>query len=265
MRISFIGAGNVAWHLAQAFEDAGHFIEEIYSRNPQHARQLVGVLYDARIQPDLHLAESQADLIVLAVSDTALEEIVQRAVFPEGVVLVHTSGATSLAALEQWVSVYSDVPLRTGVLYPLQTFTKADRLDYTRIPFCIEATAPATEELLTQLAGSVSEWVYRINSRERGILHTAAVFANNFTTHLLGMARDVLDHEQLPFELLKPLIERTFLKALASDDPASGQTGPAVRGDWESVNRHLLYLQEQNPDWAQLYRHLTESIRMKHL
>ena len=75
MKISFIGAGNVAWHLAQAFETAGHLICEVYSRDPQHARQLTGLLYDTAIQPDLNFSESVADLILIAASDLSLIHI----------------------------------------------------------------------------------------------------------------------------------------------------------------------------------------------
>ncbi|GAB2784519.1 F420-dependent NADP oxidoreductase [Rhabdobacter roseus] len=264
MKISFVGAGNVAWHLAQAFENAGHVVNEVYSRDSQNARLLTTLLYDATIQPDLNFAESESALIVIAAADDALAGIIERIVLPDGVMLVHTSGTQSLAELQRLVGIYSDVPVRTGVLYPLQTFTKGVPLDYAQIPFCIEATDADTEQELTALARSVSTQVYRVDSEERQVLHIGAVFACNFTNHLLTIAHDLLAREQLDFTLLKPLIRETCEKALASTDPALAQTGPARRNDWSITSQHLAYLQPVSPEWTGLYRQLTESIRLRH-
>lgn len=261
MKISFVGSGNVAWHLAQAFEDAGHWICEVYSRDTQKARQLASFLYDTNIQPDLNFSESEAELIVIAVSDDALESVIERIVLPEGVILVHTSGTRSLAEFQNLVEIYSDVYVHTGVFYPLQTFTKDLEMDYKELPFCIESKNELIENKLIQLAQSISNNVSRMDSDERFILHVAAVFASNFTNYMLTISQNLLEKEQLNFDLLKPLIETTIQKALLSNEPALGQTGPARRGDWKTTNRHLEYLQETNEDWTEIYRLLTDKIR----
>ncbi|GGC12006.1 Rossmann-like and DUF2520 domain-containing protein [Dyadobacter sediminis] len=261
MKISFVGSGNVAWHLAQAFEDAGHWICEVYSRDTQKARQLASYLYDTDIQPDLNFSESEAELIVIAVSDDTIESIIERIVLPEGVILVHTSGTRSLAEFQKLVEIYSDVYVHTGVFYPLQTFTKEVEMDYKELPFCIESKNELIENKLIQLAQTVSNNVNRMDSDERFILHVAAVFASNFTNHLLTISHCLLEKEQLKFDLLKPLIQTTFRKALESDDPSLGQTGPAKRGDWKTTGRHLEYLQETDEDWTEIYRLLTDKIR----
>lgn len=264
MKISFIGAGNVAWHLAQAFESAGHIICEVYSRDTKHARQLTSLLYDTAVQHDLNFSESEADVLLIAASDDALEDIMERVVLPQDVILANTSGSRSLLDLQNYVNIYSDVPVRTGVLYPLQTFTKSVPLDYSDIPFCIEATDDTTEHVLMKLARTISKSVQRGDSEERRNLHVAAVFACNFTNHLLSISHDLLAQEKLPFDLLKPLIRETINKALLSDDPGKVQTGPARRADWAITNQHLAYLQEFNPEWAAVYRQLTESIRERY-
>lgn len=264
MIISFIGAGNVGWHLAQAFEGAGHIISEVYSRDPQNARLLASHLYDSHIQPDLNLADSEAQLIVLAVPETALESILERIVFPPKAMVVNTSGSKSLLHLRQLTEVYSDVPVRVGVLYPLQTFTKGDTIDYANLPFCIEAADEEMEDTLVELAQTVSNIVYRMDSEERRVLHIAATIANNFTNHLYSVAHDLLEIHHIDFDILKPLLEQTVKKSLSLGDPSKGQTGLAVRGDWETIGQHLATLQEINPEWANLYRHLSDSIRAKH-
>ena len=264
MIISFIGAGNVGWHLAQAFEGAGHIIAEVYSRDPQNARLLVSQLYDSHIQPDLNLAESEAQLIVLAVPDQVLESVLERIVFPPRAMVVNTSGSRSMQELRQFTEVYSDVPVRVGVLYPLQTFTRGDNIDYSALPFCVEAADEEMEDTLVELAQTVSNIVYRMDSEERRVLHIAATIANNFSNHLYSIAHDLLEIHHIEFDILKPLLEQTVQKSLSIGDPAKGQTGLAVRGDWETITKHLAVLQEINPEWASLYRSLSDSIRAKH-
>ncbi len=262
MRISFVGAGNVAWHLAQALEHAGHHIVEVFSRDTRNARRLVNKLYDTTVVPDLDFAESAAELIILAVADDALDEVMQRLVLPEECILVHTSGTKTLEELERLVGIYSDVPAHTGVLYPLQTFSREVSIQFTEVPLCIEASAPATESILIKLAQDLSNVVYIMSSEERAIMHVAAVFACNFTNHLFAISKRMLDAEHLEYDLLKPLIRETVRKALEAPDPAMVQTGPARRGDHQIIERHLDYL-ERYPAYQGLYEVLTESIMKK--
>lgn len=262
MRISFVGAGNVAWHLAQALEHAGHHIVEVYSRDTRNARRLINKLYDTAVAPDPDFAESSAELIILAVSDDALDDVMQRLVLPEECILVHTSGTKTLDELSRLVEIYSDVPAHTGVFYPLQTFSRDVPIEFTEVPLCIEASDAATESTLIQLAQDLSNVVYLMNSEERAIMHVAAVFACNFTNHLFSISKRMLDAEHLEFDLLKPLIRETVRKALESPDPAMVQTGPARRGDRQILERHLDYL-ERYPAWQGLYEILSESIMKK--
>ena len=263
MKLSFIGAGNLAWHLAMAFENAGNIICEVYSRDVKNARQLLSMLYDARLNPDLNFAESESDLFVLAIPDDAIEQVVAQLVLPENAILVHTSGSKSLAVLQQLIDVYSDVPVRTGVFYPLQTFSKgANALSFEEVPLCIEASDKATESQLVALGQELSKIVYLVNSQERKVLHIAAVFACNFTNYLLGIAKDLTEGENLDFDLLKPLIEETVQKALDARHPALVQTGPARRGDLITLSLHLDYLSNK-PELLQLYRILSDGIQQR--
>ncbi len=262
MRISFVGAGNVAWHLAQALEHAGHHIVEIYSRDTRNARRLVNKLYDTTVAPDLDFAESTAELIILCVADDALSDVVSRLVLPEECILVHTSGTKSLDELRHLVEIYSDVPADTGVFYPLQTFSKDVAIQFNDIPLCIEAGDSRTEPILIKLAQDISNVVYLMSSEERRIMHIAAVFACNFTNHLFSISKRILDAEHLEFDLLKPLIRETVRKAMEALDPAMVQTGPARRGDQQIIDKHLDYL-ERYPAWQGLYEVLTESIMRK--
>ncbi len=264
MEISFIGAGNLAWHLAPALENAGHHINEVYSRQLQHARQLVSNLYDAHTHSELNFADSPSKLFILALPDDTLEAVCSRLVLPDEAILLHTSGAQPLASLEKWMAIYSDVPVRTGVFYPLQTFTKGQTfMTFDEIPICLEATDADTEEVLVQLGQGISDIVYIITSEERRTLHVAAVFACNFTNHLLSLAHDLTTRSGLEFDLLRPLIAETFRKGLAAANPADVQTGPARRGDLATIETHLTYLSGQ-PRLLEIYQVLTQSIQQRY-
>ncbi len=260
MEITFIGAGNLAWHLAPALENAGHHVNEVYSRQLAHTRQLVSMLYDAQPHSELNFADSPSELFVLAVPDDAIEAICARLVLPANALLVHTAGSLSVDQLRQWIATYSDVPVRTGVFYALQTFSRGQSLlPFAQIPLCIEASDAESESQLVLMGQDMSQIVYLVNSHERLALHVAAVFAGNFTNHVMALAKTLTDAENLEFALLKPLIRETIRKALLADDPAEVQTGPARRGDEATLARHEYYL-APTPDLLQVYQVLTDSI-----
>ncbi len=264
MTITLIGAGNVAWHLAPALENAGHHLLAVYSRQLSHARQLATMLYDARPISDLNLANNPSELFILAVPDSALDAVCARLVLPENATLIHTSGGLSLDTLQRLMSVYSDVPVKTGVFYPLQTFTKGrPLLSFDQIPICIEADNDLTQKQLVDLGQAMSTIVYLVNSAERQTLHVAAVLASNFCNHLLALAKDLTDAHDLEFDLLKPLIRETVRKALAANHPAEVQTGPARRHDNQVIASHLTYLRPQ-PALARLYELLSNSIGQRY-
>ena len=106
----------------------------------------------------------------------------------------------------------------------------------------------------------ISSKVYRIDSKQREIIHVSAVFANNFSNHMFSIADEICESNQIPFNILHPLINET-VKKLSDLAPKEAQTGPAVRNDQETIKKHLLLL----PDKYQLiYKRLTESIQNEH-
>ena len=140
------------------------------------------------------------------------------------------------------------------------TFSAGKRLDLKAVPFCIEAVDDETEQVLVDIAQEMSDTVYLLSSEERKVLHVAAVFACNFTNHLLALSKSITDNENLEFDLLKPIISETFKKALKAENPAEVQTGPAIRNDKTIINRHLDYLKD-DARLLEIYEVLTESIQ----
>lgn len=261
IKAAIIGAGNVAWHLSQALENAGYPICEVYSRTAAHAVELAERMYGATVNPDLDFSESEARLFFLTIKDDALEQVASQISFPPDSIVVHTSGSKSLEELRQ--SVFFDT-VNTGVFYPLQTFSKSKKVDFSTVPICIEACNEEVEHILVEIGQSISQIVYVVNSDERRVLHVAAVFACNFTNHLFALSKDILEKENLEFELLKPLIWETVEKALQADHPANVQTGPAKRNDQKIIDQQINYL-ENNPEAQTIYQLLTESILARKL
>jgi predicted short-subunit dehydrogenase-like oxidoreductase (DUF2520 family) len=149
--------------------------------------------------------------------------------------------------------------VRGGVLYPLQTFSAGRAIDWAGVPLCVEAADPVAEQTLLALAHSLSRLVLRLSSARRLQLHVAAVFANNFTNHVLGIADALLAEAGLPAELLHPLVRETVEKAL-TNPPFTVQTGPAVRRDAPTLAAHEAAL-ATHPAWQDLYAQLTASIQ----
>jgi predicted short-subunit dehydrogenase-like oxidoreductase (DUF2520 family) len=251
-RISFIGSGNLAWHLAPALENADFPIQEVYSRNPAHAALLVERLYEADVKASLDFSTSTSRVFIIATTDEAIEEVVQEIILPEDAILVHTSGSQPLTILGYAATQ------NLGVFYPLQTFSKGKKVDFKEIPIFIESSNPETYNVLRVMGKALSQNVISINSYERKALHVAAVFASNFTNHMLLVAQDIMKENSLSYEYLKPLIAEMINKSL-SIGPENAQTGPARRGDLQILDKHVEFLQDNLPA-AELYKIISQHI-----
>ncbi|MGI9541861.1 MAG: Rossmann-like and DUF2520 domain-containing protein [Cyclobacteriaceae bacterium] len=249
--ISIIGSGNLAWHLAQALENAGHFIHEIYSRNPKNARKLTKKLYDTTVSNDLDFIASESEVFIIAVSDNAIKNIAEEIQLPEGAILLHTSGSKPMEILKSSVD-------RFGVFYPLQTFTKGAEVSFKNIPICLEASSSRVEKVLKQLAQSLSRDTHYLRSKERQQLHLAAVFACNFTNHMLTLAQEIMEEQDVDAEILHPLIAETINKSFLLG-PENAQTGPALRGDSGVMKEHLK-LMRLRKDLQKIYKLLSQHI-----
>ena len=252
MTISFIGSGNLAWHLAPALENAGFVVKEVFSQNPKHAEALTERLYQAEVKATLDFSTSGSSLFIIATSDDSIQEIVREIILPEEAILVHTSGSQPLNLLQFAATSH------LGVLYPLQTFSKDRKVDFKKVPVFIESSDEETGHTLIQIAGAISTKVQIIGSEERKALHVAAVFASNFTNHMLTISRDILQQNSLNFDWLIPLITETIEKGLALG-PENAQTGPAIRGDLDVLDQQLEFLRE-NETVAEIYRLISQHI-----
>jgi predicted short-subunit dehydrogenase-like oxidoreductase (DUF2520 family) len=250
-KITFIGAGNVAWHLAKALhQKGGYIIREIWSRRYDSAAALADKV-ESRPVSSLSDLSGDSDIYILAVSDSAIPLLNRELQFP-GRTVVHTAGSVDMHEIS---SISSDY----GVLYPLQTFSKNIPLNLAEVPICIEASNPGSLIRINDLAHDLSGVVKNISSKERLILHVAAVFASNYSNLMYTYAGDLLSAHDLSFDLLKPLVAETARKAI-TNEPARVQTGPAKRGDQAIIDKHLQVLADM-PEFTELYDLLAQKIK----
>ncbi|WP_367947470.1 Rossmann-like and DUF2520 domain-containing protein [Acinetobacter sp. BY484] len=256
MRISIIGAGRVAYHLACVLS-AQHDIVQIYSRTLGKAQQLAEQCQAQAVARAEELSD-HVDLVIIAVSDQSIASVIEQIhpYLPHNLI-VHTSGSTHLNVLKK-------VHVRVGVFYPLQTFSLERQIDWQQTPLFIEAVHEQDQALLSELANSLSYRVYAYNSSQRLSLHLAAVFACNFSNYCYDMAKQVVDAEQVDFSLLYPLMLETANKA-TQNDPKQMQTGPAMRGDRNILSMHQAMLeQSQRGDLVEVYALLSQQILKRH-
>jgi predicted short-subunit dehydrogenase-like oxidoreductase (DUF2520 family) len=225
--ILIIGDGNVASHLYKAFSKADALVvTKIKSRN----------LTDI----------PNADVTIIAVSDDAIAEVSSKI---SNSLVAHTSGSVAMTSLNN--------KSRKGVFYMLQTFSKNKTIDFSEVPFCLEAENEKDYTTLEWLANLIGKKTYPINSEQRKALHIAAVFVNNFTNHMYKTGSDICAENNVPFAILEPLIKETAAK-IETLSPAVAQTGPAIRKDQRTINEHLALLNKQQ---QKIYTTVTKSIQ----
>ncbi len=252
-KIAILGAGNLATQLALALHEKGLDIVQVYSRTIASASVLASKV-NAESTNSLRDIKANADLYILAVSDKALQAVLDELFVPIGKV-VHTAGSIPVDIFENYTDAY-------GVFYPLQTFSKNRKVDFSNIPICIEANQEEFAAELFELGRKISSNLHAISSDQRKQLHLAAVFTCNFANHMYSIGQELLSEKNVDFSLLQPLIKETAEK-LTELDPISAQTGPAVRFDEEIMNSHEKAL-KNSPDFQKLYRFVSESIYKMH-
>jgi predicted short-subunit dehydrogenase-like oxidoreductase (DUF2520 family) len=228
--------------------DRGHTILQIYSRTLEKAQKLAEKT-GCFSTNNFDWLNKDADIYILTVKDDSIQQIASSLQLP-GKLVLHTSGSVPMTML-------STISENTGVLYPLQTFTKDRPVNWREIPLCIEASNLKSYSTLKTFASSISEVVQPVDSDTRKHVHLAAVFVNNFTNFLYGQALSFIP-DKLPLTLLKPLAEETIRKAFELG-PQQAQTGPAIRGDLKTIAAHEEMLQE-HPVALQVYKMLTDMI-----
>jgi predicted short-subunit dehydrogenase-like oxidoreductase (DUF2520 family) len=247
-KVVIIGGGNVSYHLIRSITSSGHKLVQIYNRTLSNLSD-----YSSRIDitGQINSISQDADVYIICVKDTAISDLAKGLRLKDKLV-VHTSGNRSMDLLKECSSRY-------GVFYPIQSFTKNIPINFKKVPIVIEANTAEVCNELDAFSRTISNHVVKLNETDRMKLNAAGVFVNNFTNHLYTLMQDYLNKENIDFSILQPLIQNTVDK-LDLGSPAEMQTGPAIRGDDETIESHLALL-EDYPDLKEIYERVTEKIR----
>ena len=245
MKTVIIGSGNVAYHLAKAFTQNNIKVHQIYGRNEIELSKISNEFNIPYSTQNL----DESELYIIAVSDSSVENV-SELIKNENALVAHTSGSLPKEILKG--------NYRKASFYPLQTFSKTKDLDYSKIPFFIEAENQIDEKTLFELASIISDNVENSDYEKRKYIHLTAVFACNFVNHLFARAKEISDSQDLDFNYFLPLINETVEK-IKHLEPKSAQTGPAVRGDERVLKLHEELI--KNEEQLHIYKTLNESIK----
>lgn len=249
--IVILGAGNVALHLTRALLQNTINVRQIFNRTLSKAQEIGEA---NRISYTDKISEiEKADLYIIACADGGIEEFSHYIPYDD-VLVVHTSGSTPMSTMKG--------DYRKGVIYPLQTFSKGRTMRYDNIPFFIETEHEADKVALMEMCKRISNEVHELGFEQRMQVQMCGVWANNFVNHMYAIAGGICERNNLPFDVLQPLIQETAAKMLVME-PKEAQTGPARRGSDVIINRHLEVLQNDS-HLLQIYQILTDSIKREY-
>ena len=248
-RISFIGAGKVSGALCRRMYLSGCKIQKIISRTEKNGLALANLCNTVWSSESIFTGSE--DIIIVAVPDDTVREVLEKISCHENTVVAHTAGSLGL-------DVFPANLKRTGVFYPLQTFSDDRNIEFGDLPFFLEGSDPLSSAILNELAESIGGKTYFVDTEHRRLLHVAAVFICNFTNHMLTAGRQITARAGFPFEVMQPLINETILKA-CEIGPENSQTGPAYRFDKGTIKRHIDLL-SFSPEFQEVYKEVSKSI-----
>ncbi len=250
IKVVVIGGGNLAESLIGAICDSSKLsLEQIYVRSAERGAELHNLCGASYTTNPEELAT--ADIYILAVSDNAIAELSTSLNFAPNSIVAHTAGSTSIEAISP--------ECNRGVLYPMQSFTRGRRVDFSALPIFIEAEDSATLATIESVARALSSNITQLDSRQRLKLHLGAVYVANFVNAMYIASEQILSEESLAFDIYKPLIEEVTAKAISATSPRLVQTGPAARGDFSTIERHAAML-SLNPQLQTIYKNISNYI-----
>lgn len=258
-----VGAGRVGLSLAAAARRTGLPAEVV---GPGSRRRTVTVrgrrlaVHAAGIRFACH----QPVHLVLAVPDDDLSAVASE--WAEQLpaectgIAMHTSGVYTAGVLE---------PLQhrgwpTASWHPLQTFPKPDPARFSGIVVCVEGD-PAAVHAGSRLARRLGARPINLSPELKALYHCLATISCSHVAAQMLFCHDALG--AFPPAVRKPLagglraLSAATAAGFSDENPAAGVTGPAARGDRQTVARHLTVLRERFPEWVSVYQQLDEFLR----
>lgn len=249
MKLSIIGAGNVATVLGKALQQKNYTIREVYSRTNTRAVLLAESL-SARAITDLTHLDGKSDLYLLAVPDDAIPKLANQLQLGDRL-MVHTAGSVSQTVLAVASSRY-------GVLWPMKMI-RTSMPEPGNVTMVIDGNSAETLSILQEMALALSPTVTRADDLLRSKMHLVAAFTANFSNHLYHLAASYCEAENIDFTLFYSIIEETAF-GIRERHPRDNQAGPAFRGDQETLRKQIAMLTDY-PQIQRMYQLMSESIQ----
>lgn len=241
-RVAIVGAGNLASALAVALHGAGYGIDQIVSRDQaasfRRARRLAGQVGASAVAAAR--AQIRADIVWFCVPDGAIAgaaEALKAAADWSGKVAVHSSGALTsdeLADLQRRGAAVASV-------HPFMTFVRGSRPRLVGVPFAIEGDAVAVR-MARRIVKNLDGCAYSIRNEDKAAYHAWGTFASPLLTALLVTSEHVAAAAGVKVKAARqrmlPILKQTLANYVAFD-AAGAFSGPIIRGDVDTVKRHL--------------------------
>jgi predicted short-subunit dehydrogenase-like oxidoreductase (DUF2520 family) len=252
--IGLIGPGRAGVGLALALAEAGYSVR-LHGRNKKTVPAAITLTVGDGRKPPPWIGD--VGVVVLTVRDDAITplatSLAQARAIKESQVVLHLSGVQGQEALGPLVSSRAAL----GSWHPLQTIVEP-ALTPARLRGAWAAVEgmPRAVEAGERIAKDLGMRPFRIATKSKAIYHAGAVFASNYLVVVEAVAQRLLRHAGLSdadaWAALRPLVEGTF-ENLSRHEPREALTGPIMRGDTATIQRHLESLAS---DDAKLYRTL---------
>lgn len=271
--MTLVGSGQAAWALGSALHGSGIRVQRVVARPNGRGAALAQRLEASWVpwyagQPLPKDGPPSTDpsrldpsrprptrLTLLAVSDDALLEVASFFGTDQTDALVHCSGTRSLEDL----NVH---PVR-GVFWPILNLSKADETTWKGAPILIQTEEASLHQTLHQWAQRIGATARDVTEVQRQKLHLAAVMTANFNNVLLHWGH-LLTQEWGTHRDLFPILTQQLNEFEQNpQDPLTRQSGPAWRGDQQTLESHLRLLQD-DPEGTALYRWFSSLIQRLH-
>ena len=249
-RVSIIGSGNLAEALARAIDLSDLDLVQIIARNEERGKEVARLAHTSWCNHSAYLLP--ADIYIISVSDRAVREVAEWMPLPEDAVIAHTAGSVAMDVLPARFA-------HRAVFYPLQTFTKGRQVDFREIPIFLETSTDELRQEMEYFAHRLAQNVYYANTSMRTKIHLAGVFTCNFANYMYTLGEEIVHEAGVGFDVLRPIIRETAAKAAESTSPIHVQTGPAVRHDLATQERHQTMLSDRE-SMLEIYQIISQNI-----
>jgi predicted short-subunit dehydrogenase-like oxidoreductase (DUF2520 family) len=245
-RVAIVGAGKLGTALALALRAAGYSIDLIIARGRGASLKRAQRLAEqVRGRAATELSSTRAQLIWFCVPDSEISRAAKSLsakVEWKGRVALHSSGAMGSEELGFLRSRGASV----ASVHPLMTFVQGSRPSLAGVPFAIEGDEAALR-LARRVIRDLGGRAYPIRRADKAAYHAWGTFASPLLTALLaateqvatltGVSRTAARHRMIP------ILQQT-LANYAALGPEKGFSGPIIRGDVDTVKRHLQVLRK---------------------